>query len=126
MTQRYHHHELWEDWKAGLFAVRYDDPETGAQDAATLLRDTDAFYSAGSAVVREWVHSTEVNLTDLGSNRRAWLGQAACCFALGVPDFVTKRAWWTLTDDEKNFANGVADALILEWEESRAETLFRY
>jgi hypothetical protein len=75
-------------------------------------------------VAREWIHAAEVNLTDFGSNRRAWLGQAACCFTHGLPAYVTRLAWNALDPSVQVEANRTAEQVIAEWEESRAETLF--
>lgn len=126
MTRVYHRHDHWEDWHAGQYALTYNDQARGELQSAGLLADESACYAAMSAVTREWPNATEHNLTNIEQNRRAWLGQAACCFELGVPAFVTKQAWWTLPETMQVRANGVADTVIGEWEEARrdAETLF--
>lgn len=112
----FRHHDEWEDHKAGMYAVRYDDPEAGAELARALLADVGDLYAAMSAVTREWPVASEVNLTHVSSNRQAWLGQAACCFACGVPDDVTKQGWHKLTGWQQDAANAVADRVIDEWE----------
>lgn len=123
----WHHHDKWEDYKAGQYALRYDNEMVGAGLATDLLRDPDGLWAAMSAVIREWPHATAVNLSHTSQNRQAWLGQAACCWNHGVPDFVTKQGWHQLTQDEQNQANDIADSVIAEWEVSQtdAETLFR-
>jgi hypothetical protein len=73
------------------------------------------------AVVREWKHSAEVNMSNIGCNRQAWLGQAACCYATGAPDFVTKMAWRSLTDEQRAAANQAADNVIKEWDKEHGE-----
>lgn len=112
----FRHHDQWEDHKAGMYAVRYDDPAAGAELARVLLADVFALEAAMSAVCREWPVATEVNLTHVTSNRQAWLGQAACCFACGVPDDVTKQGWHRLSGMQQAAANAVADQVIAEWE----------
>ena len=124
----YHHHERWEDYRAGFYALTYAEQMRGARDAARLLSDSTECYAAMSGVVREWENAAEHNLTDMGQNRRAWLGQAACCWALGLPSFVTRQAWNTLmAGADQDDANAIADTVIAEWEGARvdAETLFR-
>lgn len=117
--RRFRHYAEWEDYRHGQYALVYGPQAQGASDATDLLINPDALYAAMSAVCREWVAATEHNLTDMEQNRRAWLGQAACTFALGVPAFVTKRAWnEQLTDDVRDQANAIADQVITEWEES--------
>lgn len=128
MTRVYHHHEKWEDWRAGQYAMNYAIQAGGELRSADLLGDELRLYAVMSAVTREWPNATEHNLTNLDQNRRAWLGQAACCFELGVPAFVVKQGWWTMTDLMREQANAVADTVIGEWEETQrdAETLFGY
>jgi hypothetical protein len=127
MNRVYHHHEKWEDYLNGQYALTYAKPQIGELQSAALLADGSACYAAMSVVTREWPNATEHNLTNLEQNRRAWLGQAACCFELGVPAFVTKAAWWTLPVTIQDRANAIADSVIREWEVIRrdAETLFR-
>lgn len=117
---------MWEDYRAGQYALVYRDQAVGIESSAWLLADSAMLGAAMSAVAREWVHAAEHNLTNQERNRRAWLGQAACCFEFGVPDFVVKTAWHQLSSDQQDAANAVADQVIAEWEESRAETLFGY
>lgn len=122
----YHHHERWEDYAAGQYALRYADKTVGIESSAWLLSEPVELYAAMSAVCREWPNASEHNLTNREQNRQAWLGQAACCFKFGVPDFVVKSAWHTLTEAQQQAANAVADQVMNEWEASRAETLFRH
>lgn len=121
MTQVFHHHSKWEDYRAGFYALVYGPQAEGAADAAKLLADPDELYAAMSAVSREWPIAAEVNLTNPHTNRQAWLGQAACCFRLGVPEFVTKQGWWLLSDAEREAANAVADQVRAEWESGRSD-----
>lgn len=121
MSRVYHSHDMWEDHRHGMYATRYTQWETGTRLAAALLSDPDGCWAAMSAVVREWPYSTEHNLTDPGQNRRAWLGQAACCFELGVPASVTGAGWWLMHGRQRAAANDTADRVIKEWEDSRGQ-----
>lgn len=104
--------------------MAYGRQAEGELRSAALLADGDELYAAMSAVTREWPNASEHQLSNTERNRRAWLGQAACCYVLGVPDFVVKSAWHTLPTTMQDAANAVADQVIGEWEMSRAETLF--
>lgn len=117
----FHHHDDWEDHRAGMFALSYGDEQGGTREAAELLGDPDLLWAAMSAVAREWPVAAEHNLSHTTQNRQAWLGQAACCFALGVPEFLTRLGWHTLTTAQQVAANAVADQVIAEWE-AAAET----
>lgn len=82
--------------------------------AARLLRDPDRFRSALSRVLREWPTSCRAELTRRG-NHLAWLGQAACCIVHGVPEDLTRRAWWKLTEAERTAADEAARAAEGAW-----------
>lgn len=68
------------------------------------------------SVVCEWVNSTKENLTDKKSNRKSWLGQAACCYQSGCNEKSTRQAWVSLTSDERDNANKIANQVIELWE----------
>lgn len=120
MIQRiYHHYKKWEDYKNGLYrTVQSDDSEAEelVQLAHSLLSSPRVLYTSMSSVTYEWPIATEVNLTHKGINRRAWLGQAACCYEYSTPENLTKQAWHRLTELQQSRANAIADRIISEWE----------
>jgi hypothetical protein len=123
MNERlYHPVHLWEDAKNGLFETTPTalDDEGPALIAASadLLKSEDGLLSAMSHVAETWRYSAEVNLSNKSMNRRAWLGQAACCFECGANENLVKAAWWSLTEDEMAAANGIADIVIAQWEQT--------
>jgi hypothetical protein len=73
-------------------------------------------------VAEEWPFSSEHNLTDLSINRRAWIGHAATCIAIGCPEYITRRAWWELSVKQQDDANHQADLAINEWEMYHQDT----
>ena len=81
-------------------------------NARNLLSDPITLKYEMRWVAYNWPFSAEMNLTNRGLNRQAWLGQAACCHKHGVPEYLTKKAWHLLNDDQRNIANGVADEVI--------------
>ena len=117
------HYQEWEDWRAGMY--RTDLPGT-AFHAARLLADAERFAKIARRVVTEWATASAQHLTDHSCNRRAWLGQAACCLGVACDRLTTIEGWFTLTETEQARANAVADLVISEWERGydRAETLF--
>lgn len=82
--------------------------------AARLLRDPERFRAALAKVLREWPTSCRAELTRRG-NHLAWLGQAACCVVHGVPEDLTRRAWWKLTEAERAVADSVAREAEASW-----------
>jgi len=114
----FHHHEKWEDATNGMWRRNSSGEERKefARRAASLMIDAQAFYEAMKRVTYEWPYSCEANLTASPINKRAWLGHAGCCLATGSPEDVTRQAWWTLTKEQQDAANAMADRAISEWE----------
>lgn len=81
-----------------------------------LLSDSDKCLKAMKRVVNEWTISTRVNFTNIDSNRRAWLGQAACYIEVGTPEHLTRTAWGIMDSESQNMANRIAETVIKEWE----------
>ena len=126
MRRKWHPYTDWEDYQAGMYAVS-DNVMDERADSIDLLRNPFGLRDAMADAVLSWPIAAEHNLTDTGSNRRAWLGQAACCLAHGATQFATCSAWWELTDDQRADANAAADYVIAMWETEvtyGAETLF--
>ena len=98
---------------AGMYGPVSD---IGVAEAVALLADTNRLADAMDRVVTAWRHATEHNLTDRVSNRRAWLGQAACAIECGVTEASTRAAWGVLTQQHRDEANAVADRVISRWD----------
>jgi len=72
-------------------------------------------------VLEKWKYSTEHNLSNHAINRQAWIGHAACYIAIGCPEYITRKAWSHLTDEQRDLANRQADIAILEFEKNYIE-----
>lgn len=117
IKQVFEHYAKWEDFQNGLWRVVSPDEETVFTALAIdLLADESALDSAMRAVVSEWKISAIVNLTNYGQNRRAWLGQSACCFHSRCPEQCTRAAWNLLPRETQARANAIAERVILDWE----------
>ena len=107
----------WEDWQCGLWAdVRGEHRDELRRQSVELLCDIERFTEACRATVERWSVASAANLTNGEQNRRAWLGQASCCFAHGAPEDVTREAWGLLTESQRDEANAVAEFVISSWE----------
>lgn len=117
MKQKFHHYKTWEDWKGGMFLPPKNNyiEEKMVNLSRELLSSKNDFYSAGIRMISVWKISSEVNLTNSSTNRRAWVGQATCCFTHGSSEESTKKAWWEMSEEEREQANKVADEIIKEW-----------
>lgn len=125
VTRIHHPYTVWEDFRAGMYAPS-SNPDNDAQRARTLLANPPGLVEAMADVVAAWPKAAQQFLTNRDSNRRSWLGQAACCYALGVPAIATRAAWWLLTEEQQELANAAADVVISRWDEEagNAQTLF--
>lgn len=115
MEQYFTSYENWEDWKNGMWS-KSDTPTIHEIQVISILGDIDQCEYSMTRVINEWPISTKQNLTDVKSNRRSWLGQAACCLQSGVPESITRSAWFKLTEEQRLNANNIAEKLIKEWE----------
>jgi hypothetical protein len=124
MHRVFYPYTQWEDYKAGMFNNEWAEAEV--RESKKILSNPDLCLAAMSSVVKAYPKAAEHNLTALGNNRRSWVGQAACFYAVKSPEGATKAAWWLLTDKNRDMANGIADQIIDQWEREYcyAETLF--
>lgn len=114
----------WEDFLAGMYrnTARHEEAQL-IEDARALLADARKLRQKMVCVVNYWDKAAQVNLHD-EPNNRAWLGHAACCYARGVPEHLTRAAWALLTDAQRVAANDSADQVIEAWRGNGAKTLF--
>ena len=107
----------WEDYQNGMYAD--DLPENKDElfnKAIDLLSNPCLFYESAKEMVKNWPISSEHNLTNSNMNRKAWIGQAACCYKFGIPEIITKEAWKNMQDSQRIEANAVANSIINEYE----------
>lgn len=119
MNRIYHPYQEWEDYKNGMYADVDGNKEDLINDAIKLLTSTNLFFTEGIKMINEWTISAEENLTNADQNRRAWIGQATCCYTFGVPEIITKQAWGLISEVQRYEANKIADKLINIYENSR-------
>jgi len=112
----FHTFEKWECHKAGFYASTFDgmSAEQCREAYRDFLADLDRFRSAANAVIDEWEHSCEHYLTNFAMNRIAWVGQAAMCYATGIPSRFC-GGFRLLTDEQQQAANEVALDAINDW-----------
>ena len=122
MKQIFHPYNLWEDCKNGILKKGFSEKEEERlmEKAKTLLCNPKKFYKVGLLVISNWKYSSEQNLSNKSRNRNAWIGQASCCYAYNVPEYITKYAWRMMTLEEQKEANAIAQDIILLWEEKYA------
>jgi hypothetical protein len=117
----YYHYRDLEEHAHGMWR-RTPSEEHGAyiESAAGLMADPQAFLDAMRRASIEWPKSMEAAMSTSSLNQRAYMGHAGCCIALGCPEDLTRLAWHTLTQEQQDEANRMADIAIAEYGERRA------
>lgn len=115
----FHTHDKWECHKAGFYANSKDGMKKSEGEEAyrEFLSSPQRFESALTSVITEWKHSCEHYLTNSAMNRIAWLGQAAMCYATGIPS-VFRSGFFLMTQDEQDAANDLALVALNQWMEA--------
>jgi hypothetical protein len=107
----------WEDFLNGMYDYPTPSQHRKFVNASIgLLSDPGQFRKVAIKMVVSWPVSASVNITNLNANRRAWIGQASCCFAVGSPEICTREAWKLLSEQCRIDANKEADFVIREYE----------
>lgn len=112
----FHTFDLWECHKAGFYKNTHStlNREECELKYCQLLADSKKFGAALSGVITEWKHSCEHYLTNKAMNRIAWLGQAALCYAEGIPS-AFRGGFNLLPDDKQKEANLLALEYLNKW-----------
>lgn len=112
----FHTYDKWECHKAGFYATTKDGMSKAECESAMrdLLADLPRFKKALAAVISEWPNSCEHYLTNTAMNRVAWLGQAATCYALGIPA-VYRGGFYLLSEKQQEAANKAALKSLNQW-----------
>lgn len=119
MQRIFHHFSLWEDYRAGMYDENKYGRSERVQKAAEILGSPALCRKAMEKVISDWVIATEYNLSNLEINRKAWLGQAACCCYAGVHEDETREAWGIMTEAQRIEANKIAAEIIKDWQRKR-------
>lgn len=115
----YHPYWDWEEIDHNMWGD-VSDRKAALNKAIEFTSDHKKYGRFMMRVIREWPISCENALTDYSSNRRAWVGHAACALAIGIPEDIIRQAWGYLTDEQRLLANKEADRAIREWEHAYA------
>jgi len=120
LFERWHPYWLWECVMNGMWASRRNDPKRIA-GAKTALSNPVQCRAAMLDAISNWPVSAQQHLSKVHTNRRPWLGQAACTMAVGATEEETRIAWnFHMTPAQQASANAIADELIAEWEQTNA------
>ena len=112
----FHTYDKWECHKAGFYKSAKKDwtHEQCENEYARILTNIPLFESILEKVITEWKNSCEHYLTNRSMNRIAWLGQAAVCYASGVPSRYS-GSWFNLSEKQQARANKAALKYLNKW-----------
>ncbi len=118
-NRKFHTYDKWECHKAGFYGTHVDGKTKDECNEIfrAFLCDLKAFDAAVKHVTGHWQYSCEHYLTNVAMNRIAWLGQAACCHAKGIPA-VFRGGWSLLTTEQQDTANDIALMWLNNWLEN--------
>lgn len=118
MKKIWHPYWNWEDYRNGMWRTVSGSERTRLlRKAIDFTGDAKLYGSFMRRVIREWPIGCEHHLTDVGSNRKAWIGHAATCLAIQCPEDITRSAWGYLSQTQQDEANAEAQVAIEEWEQ---------
>lgn len=113
MKRIYHPFTKWEDYIHGMWRVAPKDERDQLLPKAIEFTGNAILYGSFMLkVLEQWPVTCEQNLSDRGQNRKAWIGHAACCLAMGCPEDVTRDAWGRLSQQQQDDANAQAQTAI--------------
>lgn len=116
MRQIYHPYTAWEDYKNGMYRIiPKHERELMLEKAISFTGNAELYGEWMLRVVEKWPISCEQFLTDPHINQKAWIGHAACCLAIECPEYITRKAWKSLSQKRQDEANEKASLAILEW-----------
>lgn len=116
MERYYSNFQNWEDYKNGMYCGTVKRDEEEVKKAKEILSNPILFHKIMKDLVIDWPIATRVNLSNTGTNRRAWLGAAACNYKHSVTEIQTRLAWNELNELQKFNANTEAEKIISEFE----------
>lgn len=119
MKQIYIHHFHWEDFKNGMFSSKTDLEYFYIRQATHILSNPHLFESIMIEMLKNWKFCIDHNLSNKNTNRKAYLGAAACNYACKVPEYCTRIAWNSLDRVTQVKANNSASKIIDIYENSK-------
>lgn len=121
MKKIWHSWDKWECCKYGFYSS-FDDLDITKEEAQEkyreFLSDLSRFEQALIGVINEWNFSCEHFLTNTSINRIAWLGQASCAYAMGIPA-EARGGFKLLTEQQQKEADSLALKYLKIWENAQ-------
>lgn len=117
MKRIYKPYTEWECFPAGFFKSINDLNKTEQTELCVqLYSDSASFEVALKNVIKHWPNSCLHNLSNLDSNRIAWLGQACCAITYGICKDISGPAFNQISENKQKKANLLAEKYLKIWE----------
>ena len=116
MSRIYHPYWKWEDYKAGFYDnVSGEKKKFLFNKVIEMFSDQKLTKENMERVINEWEFSCQHNLSNESMNKIAYIGQGACCLYAGVPSTITMEAWSSVSKENQNKANEIAELILQKW-----------
>ena len=115
MKQKWVPYTEWEDYKFGMWG-KSNDEDNDLKKAIEFTSDYLRYGHAMGKVSIAWPMTMINSLSNKSINRKAFLGHCAVCFELGIPEYITRKAWGFLTEQQRYDADKIATHHIKVWE----------
>ena len=112
----FHTYDKWECYPAGFYenSVKNKSHEECEEIFKEVISDDEKFREALEGVISNWTNSCQHYLTNKAMNRIAWMGQAAVCYASGVPAKYS-GSWFSIPEEKRDIANNTALEYLNLW-----------
>jgi hypothetical protein len=116
----YHPYWLWEEIQYNMWGI-IEDKDSALKTSIEFTGNHALYGEWMMKVISDWKYSCEHNLSNITQNRQAWIGHAACAYALKIPENIIRSAWSYLSEDQQRLANKEADKAIEYWEQKQCQ-----
>ncbi|MES2428287.1 MAG: hypothetical protein V4560_15005 [Bacteroidota bacterium] len=114
----------WEDWINGMWRkISPDQEDQLLKLAVNFTGNYIAYRSAMQEVVLKWPKTMINSLSNPSVNKRAFIGHCAVSYRHGIPEYITRKAWFMLTEKQRNLADNEAQKVYNKWKIKYLHTL---
>lgn len=110
---------MWEDYINGMWSKLKPEDEIIILPEIVSFTGNHILY--GKSMIRavnEWPITCNQNLSNPDINQRAFIGHCGCCIEKGYPEYMVRRAWWMLSEEQRVLADKQADIAIKYWQDN--------
>lgn len=117
MKQIYIPYWEWEDFNNGMWRSVDKLEEIELLDLAIeFTGDWNKYGNAMSEVIANWPRTMLNSLSNKSINRKAFLGHCAVQYKINCPEYITRKAWGLLTNEQRFNADLIAEKNIKHYE----------